>query len=279
MICLAITEPGHGSDVANMLTTAEDMGDHFLLNGSKKWITNGIYADYFTVACRTGGKGSKGLSMLLVERGPGITTTKMECMGVWISGTTYIEFDDVKVPKANVVGKLGEGFKQVMYNFNHERWVICCQMMGMMRCCLEESLSFARQRATFGKRLVEHQVIQHKLGEMARQVEASHGFLENITYQMTTMTKDEQNQKLGGHIALLKVQCSKSLEYVAREAVQIFGGAGYTRSGKGEKVERTYREVRAFAIPGGSEEIMLNLASSQFKFVDRSLPPVKKSQL
>merc|ERR1711924_108032 len=103
--------------------------------------------------------------------------------------------------------------------------------------------------------------------------------LENITYQMNTMSKDEQNQKLGGHIALLKVQCSKTCKYVAREAVQIFGGAGYTRSGKGEKVERTYREVRAFAIPGGSEEIMLNLASSQFKFVDRSLLPVKKSQL
>merc|ERR1712195_104032 len=212
------------------------MGDHFLLNGEKKWITNGIYADYFTVACRTDGDGPGGLSMLLVERSEGLSTRKMECMGVWPSGTTYVEFDDVKVPKANIIGKQGEGFKQVMYNFNHERWVICCQVMGVMRCCLEEAISFARQRTTFGKKLVEHQVIQHKLGEMGRMVEATQGMLENITYQMDTMTPDEQNAKLGGHIALLKV-------------------------------ERAYREVRAFAIPGGSEEIicMLNLAAGQFR--------------
>ena len=164
-----------------------------------------------------------------------------------------------------------------MYNFNHERWVICCQVMGVMRCCLEEAVSLARQRTTSGKKLVEHQVIQHKLGEMGRMVEATQGMLENITYQMDTMTPDEQNAKLGGHIALLKVQSTKTCEFVAREAVQIFGGAGYTRSGKGEKVERAYREVRAFAIPGGSEEIMLNLAAGQFRFVDRSLS--KKAKL
>jgi len=277
MICLCITEPAHGSDVSGLRLEAEDKGDHFLLNGEKKWITNGIYADYFTVACRTDGDGPGGLSMLLVERSEGLSTRKMECMGVWPSGTTYVEFDDVKVPKANIIGKQGEGFKQVMYNFNHERWVICCQVMGVMRCCLEEAISFARQRTTFGKKLVEHQVIQHKLGEMGRMVEATQGMLENITYQMDTMTPDEQNAKLGGHIALLKVQSTKTCEFVAREAVQIFGGAGYTRSGKGEKVERAYREVRAFAIPGGSEEIMLNLAAGQFRFVDRSLS--KKAKL
>merc|ERR1712118_154211 len=132
-----------------------------------------------------------------------------------------------------------------------------------------------RQRKTFGKRLVEHQVIQHKLGEMGRQVEATHGMLENLTYQMDTMSMEEQNVKLGGHIALLKVQSTKTCEFVAREAVQIFGGAGYTRSGKGEKVERAYREVRAFAIPGGSEEIMLNLAARQFKYVQKVCPDPK----
>ena len=122
IICLCITEPGAGSDVSNLQCTARDAGDHFVVDGNKKWITNGIYADYFTVAVRTGPPGSahKGLSMLLLEKSmPGITVTKMDCMGVWPSGTTYIEFDGVKVPKANVVGKLNEGFKQVMYNFNH----------------------------------------------------------------------------------------------------------------------------------------------------------------
>merc|ERR1711937_606580 len=128
----------------------------------------------------------------------------------------------------------------------------------------------ARTRKTFGKFLIEHQVIQHKIAEMGRMCEATHSWLENITYQMNTMSKDEQNLRLGRHIALLKVQSTKTAEFCAREALQVFGGAGYTRSGQGEKVERIYREVRAFAIPGGSEEIMFNLAASQLKYVKKA---------
>jgi alkylation response protein AidB-like acyl-CoA dehydrogenase len=278
IICLGITEGTAGSDVSNLLTVAEDKGDHFLVNGSKMWITNGIYADYFTVAVRTGPPGSahKGISMLLVERSmPGVTTQKMDCMGVWTSGTTFITFKNVKVPKENIVGKLNEGFKQVMYNFNHERWALAAQASRLARTSVEEALRYARIRKTFGKFLIEHQVIQHKLGEMARNCEATQAWLENITFQMNTMSKDEQNMRLGGHIALLKVQSTKAAEYCAREALQIFGGAGYTRSGQGEKVERIYREVRAYAIPGGSEEIMLNLAAGQFKFVAKAAPDPK----
>merc|ERR1719380_553295 len=130
----------------------------------------------------------------------------------------------------------------------------------------------ARIRKTFGKFLIEHQVIQHKIGEMGRMCEATHAWLENITFQMNSMSKEEQNARLGGHIALLKVQSSKAAEFCARESLQVFGGAGYTRSGAGEKVERIYREVRAYAIPGGSEEIMLNLAISQMKFVKQMAP-------
>merc|ERR1719281_1874069 len=278
IICLGITEGTAGSDVANVTTVAEDKGDHFLVNGSKMWITNGIYADYFTVAVRTGPPGSahKGLSMLLLERSmPGITTQKMECMGVWPSGTTYITFQNVKVPKENIIGKLNDGFKQVMFNFNHERWMLAAQASRMARTCVEEALRHARLRKTFGKFLIEHQVIQHKIAEMGRMCESTHAWLENITFQMNTMTKDEQNLRLGGHIALLKVQASKSAEFCAREALQVFGGAGYTRSGQGEKVERVYREVRAFAIPGGSEEIMFNLAASQLKYISQRAPDPK----
>jgi len=273
IICLGITEGTAGSDVANIQTSAEDKGDHFLVNGSKMWITNGIYADYFTVAVRTGPPGSahKGISMLLIERSmPGVTTQKMDCMGVWTSGTTFITFKNVKVPKVNIVGKLNEGFKQIMYNFNHERWMLAAQSSRMARTCVEEALRYARIRKTFGKFLIEHQVIQHKLGEMGRMCEATHAWLESITFQMNTMTKEEQNMRLGGHIALLKLQSSKTAEFCARESLQVFGGAGYTRSGQGEKVERIYREVRAYAIPGGSEEIMLNLAAGQFKFVAKA---------
>jgi alkylation response protein AidB-like acyl-CoA dehydrogenase len=275
IICLCITESNAGSDVANMQTTAVDKGDHFLVNGSKMWITNGIYADYFTVAVRTGAPDSahNGLSMLLLERNMGgIETEKMECMGVWPSGTTLITMSNVKVPKENLIGKLNEGFKQVMYNFNHERWHMAVQASRLARTCVEESLRHARIRKTFGKYLIEHQVIQHKIAEMGRICEATHSWLENITYQMNTMSKDEQNLRLGGYIALLKVQSTKTAELCAREALQVFGGAGYTRSGQGEKVERIYREVRAYAIPGGSEEIMLNLAAKQLKFVMKTAP-------
>merc|ERR1719171_2113637 len=125
------------------------------------------------------------------------------------------------------------------------------QASRLARTCVQESLRYARSRKTFGKFLIEHQVIQHKIAEMGRMCESTHAWLENITFQMNSMSKEEQNARLGGHIALLKVQSSKAAEFCAREALQVFGGAGYTRSGQGEKVERIYREVRAYAIPGG----------------------------
>ena len=130
VICLAITEPSAGSDVANLKTTAvkSPCGKYYIVNGEKKWITNGVFADFFTVAVRTGGEGMGGLSLLLVERSEGIKTTQMKCSGVWPSGTTYITFEDVKVPVENLIGKENEGFKYIMYNFNHERWGIVAQV-------------------------------------------------------------------------------------------------------------------------------------------------------
>merc|ERR1712025_423278 len=135
----------------------------------------------------------------------------MECMGVWTSGTTLISLSNVKVPKTNIVGNLNEGFKQIMYNFNHERWQLAAQAARMARTCVEESLRHARRRKTFGKYLIEHQVIQHKIGEMGRLVEATHALCEHITYQMNTMSKEEQNQRLGGHIALFKLQATRTV--------------------------------------------------------------------
>eukprot|EP00933_Yihiella_yeosuensis_P070646 TRINITY_DN78790_c0_g1_i1.p1 TRINITY_DN78790_c0_g1~~TRINITY_DN78790_c0_g1_i1.p1 ORF type:complete len:454 (+),score=118.13 TRINITY_DN78790_c0_g1_i1:75-1436(+) len=262
--CLAITEPTAGSDVANLKTSAKLEGDHYILNGEKKWITNGIFADYFTVACRTGGPGMGGLSLLLVEKTmPGVNCRKMKCSGVWSSGTTYITFDDVKVPKANLLGKEGKGFQYVMQNFNHERFAIIAMTNRFSRVCLEEALKFANKRKTFGKVLVQHPVIRWKIAEMARQVEATHAWLEWITFQMNTMSKMEAALKLGGHTALAKVQATKVMEYCSREAAQIFGGLSYSRGGQGEKVERLAREVRAMAVPGGSEEIMLDLGVKQ----------------
>ena len=307
IICLAITEPYAGSDVANLQCEAKKTADgrHYIVNGEKKWITNGVWADFFTVAVRTGGPGMGGVSMLLIERSMGgIVTKQMQCQGVWSSGTTYITFEDVKVPVENLIGKENEGFKYVMYNFNHERWSISIQAARFARVCLEEAMRYAFKRKTFGKLLIEHPVIRLKLAHMARQVEASHALMESITYQLNAMPYDEAVRVLGGPIALAKAQVTTVFEYArtptrsriprnavlpltsylrtlsvlplpslctrycAREASQVFGGLSYTRGGQGEKVERLYREVRGFAIPAGSEEIMLDLGMQH-----RTSPP------
>lgn len=264
IICLNITEPSAGSDVAALKTTAKREGDFYIVNGNKKWITNGIFADYFTVSVRTGDKGMRGISMMLLERDmPGITTKRMDCQGVWPSGTTYVEFDNVKVPVKNLIGKENEGFKVIMKNFNHERWGFVVQANRFARCLLEDSWNYAQKRSTFGKKLMEHPVIRWKLAEMARGVESTHSWLENLTLQLCRMDKEHAMTVLGGPIALMKAHSSKVFEYCAREARQIFGGNAYTRSGLGERAERLYRDVGAYAIPGGSEEILLDLAVRQ----------------
>ncbi|KOS17963.1 Acyl-CoA dehydrogenase [Escovopsis weberi] len=264
-ICLAITEPDAGSDVANLTCEAKlsEDGKHFIVNGEKKWITNGVWADYFTTAVRTGGPGMNGVSLLLIERGPGVTTRRMDCQGVWSSGTTYITFEDVKVPVENLLGKKNQGFRVIMTNFNHERIGIVIQCLRFSRVCFEESVKYANKRRTFGKKLIEQPVIRMKLAHMARQIEATSSWLENLIYQCEKMGDTEAMLRLGGPIAGLKAQATVTFEFCAREASQIFGGLSYSRGGQGAKVERLYRDVRAYAIPGGSEEIMLDLSMRQ----------------
>ena len=170
VICLAITEPYAGSDVANLTTEAVKTpdGKHFIVNGEKKWITNGVFADYFTTAVRTGGPGMKGVSLLLIEKTmPGVTTRQMKCSGVWPSGTTYITFEDVKVPVENLIGKENRGFRYIMLNFNSERLAISMQASRFARVCLEEAIKHSYRRKTFGKRLIDHPVIRMKIAHMA----------------------------------------------------------------------------------------------------------------
>jgi len=262
-ISLCISEPTAGSDVAGLKSTAVKQGDHFVLNGTKKWITWATHADYFTVACRTGAEGRNGVSLLLVDRhSPGVTVRRMKLQGNWLAGTCHVSFEDVKVPVENVVGKENEGFKAIMMNFNHERFVIAVQALRMARLCIQDAVTFARARKTFGTRLIDHQVIRHKIAEMARLVECSWSQAEQLAYQMKMGVSDVT---IGGPMALLKVQASRTVEYCAREASQIIGGSSYTREGKGQQVERIYREVRSYAIPGGSEEIMMDLAMRMAK--------------
>jgi alkylation response protein AidB-like acyl-CoA dehydrogenase len=204
-----------------------------------------------------------GLSVLVVERVEGVSTKKMLCQGVLTSGTTFISYADAKVPKMNMIGKENQGFRIIMANFNHERVGIIIQCVRFARICYEDSMKYAHKRKTFGKRLIDHPVIRMKFAHMARQIEATWAWLEALMWQVSKMTQDEAMLKVGGAIAGLKAQSTTTFEFCAREASQIFGGLSYSRGGQAGKVERLYRDVRAYAIPGGSEEIMLDLSIRQ----------------
>eukprot|EP00927_Polykrikos_kofoidii_P034216 TRINITY_DN29051_c0_g1_i1.p1 TRINITY_DN29051_c0_g1~~TRINITY_DN29051_c0_g1_i1.p1 ORF type:complete len:416 (-),score=78.02 TRINITY_DN29051_c0_g1_i1:121-1368(-) len=261
---LAITEPGGGSDVAAMQTTATRDGDNYVINGVKAFISGGMNADYFTVGARTGPGGLAGISLFMVHRdSPGLTTTRMKTQGWHCSTTTTVAFDGVRVPTKNLLGAENAGFLPIMLNFNSERYSMAVGACRMARCCLEDAIKYARVRKTFGRPLANHQVIRHKVAEMARHVFATHGMIATITRGI--IGGADMNQS-AGQLALAKVQATRTMELCAREASQILGGKAYLRgSGPGGRIERCYREVRVFAIGGGSEEIMLELAMRQAK--------------
>jgi len=224
-----------------------------------------VKAKYFITAVRTGGPGIHGISMLLIERSEGVITTRLPLQGHDTSATAYVVFKNVKVPCANVIGKENEGFKPIMFNFNHERFGIICTAISLARVCVDEAARYAKSRKTFGKLMIEHQVIRHKLAEMSRRVLSTHAFVEQIAYRLSKEKPGVFTNSVVKDVSLCKVDCSRCLEYCAREASQIFGGRAYVRGGRAAKVERIYRDVRAMAIYGGSEEIMLDLAVRQAK--------------
>ncbi|MAT91309.1 MAG: acyl-CoA dehydrogenase [Halioglobus sp.] len=256
-ISLGITEPGAGSDVAQIGTTAQRDGDHFVVNGSKTFITGGMRADWVSTAVRTGGEGAGGVSMLLIPTdAEGFSRTQLSRkQGWWCSDTATLYFDNVRVPVENLIGEENKGFLVIMTNFNGERMSMAVGMEAQARVCLEEAVSWARERRTFGKRLGDHQVIRHKIAQMKQKINATQAYIRAC---FETIEAGNANP---GDIAMLKVQASETLEFCAREAMQILGGIGYMR---GNRVERIYREVRVNAIGGGSEEIMRDLASRQY---------------
>jgi len=259
-ISLAISEPGYGSDVAGLETSAKLQGDHYIVNGSKKWISGALMADYFTVAVRTGSKadGMNGLSLLLLDKNmPGISIRKMRTQGDHSHHIAFMTFEDVRVPRKNLIGEEGKGFYYIVYNFNHERFIIAAATSRMARTCYEEAVKWAMDRKTFGKHLYKHQAIRMKLAEMACRIESLHDMLERVAYQFSQGVADS---KMGEACALLKVQASRTFEFCSREASQVFGGSSIVREGRGAVVERLSREVRSSAIPGGSEEILLDFA-------------------
>jgi len=252
---LAITEPSGGSDVANLRTRARRDGDDYIVNGEKTFITSGVRADYLTVAVRTGGEGAGGVSLLLIDGdAPGLSRTKLKKMGWWASDTATLHFDDCRVPVTNLIGEEGQGFRLVMQNFNSERMGMAASCTAYARTCVEEAIAYAKERKTFGKPIAQHQVIRHKIVDMAQKVTATQAMLEMLAWRL------EQGENPVAEICMMKNQATQTMAFCASEAVQIFGGAGFMR---GIKVERIYREVKVNAIGGGTEEIMKDLASRQ----------------
>jgi acyl-CoA dehydrogenase len=253
---LGVTEPGGGSDVANLQTTARPDGNHWVLNGSKTFITGGMTSDYFVVAARTGGAGLTGISLFFVEADmEGFSRSALpRKMGWWCSDQATLFFDDMRVPATHMMGAENRGFIAIMENFNLERVGLIAGMLGMMKCCLEDSIAWAQERETFGKRLIDHQVIRHKIAEISARIDAVEAWLERICWQVN------EGQMPVAEICKAKFFTSKASEFCASEAMQILGGAGYLR---GNRVERIYREVKVMAIGGGSEEIMRDLAVRQ----------------
>lgn len=259
---LAITEPYVGSDVAKIQTTAvkTPCGKFYIVNGVKKWITSGMYANWFTTPVRTGGPGARGISLLVIERGPGVVTKKIKVSSYSpTAGTSLVIFTNVKVPVSHLLGRENRGFKLVMGNFNHERWSIVQNCLGLMKAVIGDSLKWANQRQVFGKRLLDQPVIRAKLGAMIAKNESCQAFADIITYQMDKLGFKEQFQKLGSATALLKFQTTQAADFITDEATQIFGGRAVTETGMGKIVNRAKRVVKNYKIYGGSEEIMAEL--------------------
>jgi alkylation response protein AidB-like acyl-CoA dehydrogenase len=260
-ICLAITEAFAGSDVAGLRTTATKTpdGKHYIVNGTKKWITNGVFSDYFVTGVNTG----KGLSVLLIERGPGVETRPIKTSYSPAAGTTYITFDNVKVPASHLLGEEHKGIYVILSNFNHERWTMACATIRSMRLVVEESLKWAHQRLVFRKRLIDQPVIRQKLAKMIALCESHQAWLESLTYQMCHMPYAEQSKHLGGPIALLKMSATRAAHEIADEAVQIWGGRGLTQTGMGRVIENFNRTYKFDAILGGAEEVLGDLGVRQ----------------
>ena len=260
---LAITEPGGGTDVSALRTTARREGDEYVVDGEKVFITSGVRADWITVAVRTDlkNKGPMGISMLMVPGDAvGLSRSPLKKMGWLCSDTAHLRFDGVRVPARYLVGEEGSGFKMILTNFNGERLSMAAMALGFSECCYDEALSWARQRKTFGTALVDHQVIRHKLMDMKMRIESTRAWLNAVSARADSGDKAAKGAEWVAQVCLLKNHATQTMQFCADQGVQILGGMGFMR---GTACERIYREVKVMMIGGGAEEIMKELASRQ----------------
>ena len=245
----ALSEPEAGSDATNQHTIATKDGDHYLLNGIKNWITNGVNADFYIVIAQTDpSKGHKGISAFIVEKGmPGFSHGKKERkLGIRSSDTVSLTFENVRVPKENMIGEEGFGFKFAMMTLEGGRIGIAAQALGIAQGSLDASVNYSKARKAFGKPIADLQAIQFKLADMATDIEAA----RLLTYQAAVLK--ENGQPFAKQAAMAKLWASKTAVNCALEAIQIHGGYGYVRE---YNVERYLRDAKITEIYEGTSEI------------------------
>ena len=256
---LAITEPSGGSDVARLHCKARREGNEWVIDGEKTFITSGLRADWITLAVRTGMPGAAGISLIAVPGDtPGLTRTPLAKMGWWCSDTAQLHFDNCRVPADHLIGAENAGFRMIMENFNSERLLMSAGACAFAQVCYDEALEWARQRQTFGSKLVEHQVVRHKLMDMRMRIASTHAWLHTLVERQEA--GDASQPDWVADLCLLKNHATQTMQFCADAAVQILGGMGFMR---GTKSERIYREVKVMMIGGGAEEIMKELAARQ----------------
>ncbi|MBY4272856.1 acyl-CoA dehydrogenase family protein [Rhodococcus fascians] len=257
---LAITEPGGGSDVGHLRTKAVRDGDHYIVNGSKTYITSGCRADFVVTAVRTGGEGAAGVSLLVVERGTAgfEVTSKLDKMGWRASDTAELSFVDARVPVANLVGAENSGFVQIAQAFLTERIALAAQAYASAQRCLDLTLQWVRDRETFGKPLIARQSVQNTVTEMARKIDIARVYTRSLVERSL-----QEDGDFIAEVCFAKNTAVESGEWVANQAVQLFGGLGYMRE---SEVERQYRDMRILGIGGGTTEILTGLAAKRLGY-------------
>lgn len=257
-IAFAVTEPSGGSDAGALQTRAERRDDHWLVNGSKTLISGALRADYVLTAVRTGSAGAGGISLLLIDAASaGIERHGVPGLRWYNASIGTVEFRDVRAPLDRLIGPENRGFAGLARQFNVERLSGIAATLAMSRTAVAEAIAWAQRREAFGKRLVEHQALRHKLVDLVRSIRVSYAYLDQCIWRL------QRGDAAVADIAMLKVQATRTLERCARDAMHVLAGQAYSGT---TRVERIYREARIFAIGGGTEEILDDLAARQLGF-------------
>ena len=250
--CLCISEPFAGSDVAGMRTTAVKKGDQYILNGSKTFITNGVYSDYLVVVAKTNPEEKhRGMSIFLVDRDtPGVSASKLDKLGWRASDTGEISFDDVVIPASNLMGEEGRGFPYVMQHFALERLIMGINAHARAEFAVEYAIKYMSERTAFGKKLDEFQVLRHKIAEMSSQVEI------HKTFNYVTAKRLDGGEYVVKEASMSKLQSTKMADEVIYDCLQMLGGYGYMEE---YPMARLFRDSRLGPIGGGTSQILCEI--------------------